>query len=503
MGVVFGWTVRGLRRTYRYLFENRDFRSESEPSKVGAEQGPAALAPEADAEQGFGALHPQANAPSNEDRFEDIWLHVQRDLTEFQNIAHTITPNIHLHYKLRQAVSAPGVNRSQTLTRLIDRIPLGARHMIALPLLGTAGGSEKVSLNLIRALRAHYQEREVLVFAPDAIFNLSERDYSRYQVPIVSINEIDAELSVEDRVDLFDRILIESQLKTVHTVNSDIAWLAFVDRAKHYRQDTELFGSAYSDIRVDTMPVGAFWRYVPQTIDHLSGIIVDNGSVVRKAADHFNLAASQREKFHILHTPIEPIAHQHEGGGKGALIARSLWLSRIALEKRIDVLAEIARRSPQREFVMYGSAIKGAFPVDLSWIDDLNNVKLRGEFERLQDIPFEEFDSFVFTTSAEGLPIVLLEMAMIGLPIIAPDVGGIGELINDSTGWLVSSPDAIDEYVEALEAIRNNPGEVAKRTRAARNFVLQRHSWENFTRSVRVIPNYIQCAEQALEKVRP
>jgi glycosyltransferase involved in cell wall biosynthesis len=77
------------------------------------------------------------------------------------------------------------------------------------------------------------------------------------------------------------------------------------------------------------------------------------------------------------------------------------------------------------------------------------------------------------------------------LPIVAPNVGGIGEFIDESTGWLVGGPDAVDEYLEALEEIHRNPAEAARRVGAAQARLLERHSWDNFRRTIAAIPGYL------------
>lgn len=59
----------------------------------------------------------------------------------------------------------------------------------------------------------------------------------------------------------------------------------------------------------------------------------------------------------------------------------------------------------------------------------------------------ESLDAFVFPSLWEGLGLVLLEAGLAGLPIIASAEGGITEIIDEQTGWLVPAGDA-----EALAA---------------------------------------------------
>jgi glycosyltransferase involved in cell wall biosynthesis len=258
-----------------------------------------------------------------------------------------------------------------------------------------------------------------------------------------------------------------------------------------------LFGNIYSDIRFeDGTPYGVFWRFLPKTLTHLTGIIADNKMVVERAKQYFSLLPEQVERFHVLPTPIVGIDGQDPvsqcrpwAPAKGE---NSLWMSRIAKEKRLDILRFIAERLPDRHFSIYGAILPGAVPEDyLAWTAETTNVRHIGEFNDLSYIPVADFDSYMFTTSGEGMPISLLEAAMLGLPIVAPDIGGIAEFIDDTTGWLVPGTDDVDAYVVALNEIRDCPMEAARRVEAAQKRLVERHSWSNFCRCLATIPGYI------------
>jgi glycosyltransferase involved in cell wall biosynthesis len=65
-------------------------------------------------------------------------------------------------------------------------------------------------------------------------------------------------------------------------------------------------------------------------------------------------------------------------------------------------------------------------------------------------------DLFFFPSYGEGMPIVVLEAMLYGLPVVSRPVGGLPDLIeNDRTGYLVDSLDA-EAFVEPiLTLIRN------------------------------------------------
>ena len=51
-------------------------------------------------------------------------------------------------------------------------------------------------------------------------------------------------------------------------------------------------------------------------------------------------------------------------------------------------------------------------------------------------------DVLLSPSHSEGMPTVILEAMARGLAVVATDVGAVGELVNDSTGWLVPAGDA-------------------------------------------------------------
>ena len=56
---------------------------------------------------------------------------------------------------------------------------------------------------------------------------------------------------------------------------------------------------------------------------------------------------------------------------------------------------------------------------------------------------FADADIFVLSSDYEGLPLVILEAMSAGLPVVATDVGGVGEVVSDGiSGYLVNRGDA-------------------------------------------------------------
>ena len=70
---------------------------------------------------------------------------------------------------------------------------------------------------------------------------------------------------------------------------------------------------------------------------------------------------------------------------------------------------------------------------------------------------YREAHAFLHVSFTEGLPQVLFEAAAAGLPIVATDVGGVGEALHGGRAGLLVPPDDRSAAVQAMERVRDEP----------------------------------------------
>jgi glycosyltransferase involved in cell wall biosynthesis len=98
---------------------------------------------------------------------------------------------------------------------------------------------------------------------------------------------------------------------------------------------------------------------------------------------------------------------------------------------------------------------------------------------------FGAVDTFALSTYAEGLPLVLLEAMAHGKPVVATNVGGIGELVtHDQTGMLVPERSP-EEFAAALGSVLRSPEKARQLARSACEHVRQNFSEQQFHRQVK------------------
>lgn len=79
-----------------------------------------------------------------------------------------------------------------------------------------------------------------------------------------------------------------------------------------------------------------------------------------------------------------------------------------------------------------------------------NLIGHKSNSEVLSILQKTDFDIFINTSESEGIPVSIMEAMGHGIPAIAPNIGGISDLVNDTNGFLLSERAKIEEIINAL-----------------------------------------------------
>lgn len=122
-----------------------------------------------------------------------------------------------------------------------------------------------------------------------------------------------------------------------------------------------------------------------------------------------------------------------------------MCISRISPQKKFDLFLEIAQNKPEYAFVWIGNK---------EFLSDLpSNVFCLGEAHAAYSyLPYA--DVFILPSNYEGLPISLLEALSFGIPIVASNVGGIGEVLDGSNGFAVEN--GVEPFIEKIDYVLQN-----------------------------------------------
>lgn len=100
----------------------------------------------------------------------------------------------------------------------------------------------------------------------------------------------------------------------------------------------------------------------------------------------------------------------------------------------------------------------------------------RIENQRLMSYVYSAADIFVLPTRADNLPNVLLEAFACGLPCVAFDVGGVGDVVRDGETGLLARREVVAELRQNIERLLADADLRAQMARRCRKFALEEFS---------------------------
>jgi len=227
---------------------------------------------------------------------------------------------------------------------------------------------------------------------------------------------------------------------------------------------------------------GPVWRWLAGLATQAADAIVANSEAVRRdVARHEGLDPSS---IRVIRNGVE----RRDPSPERRAAARAGWavgdaevvigcVANFRPEKALDALVRVAEAvttaNPAVRFVLVGDGPTrsrvGAAVASAALSD---RVLLPGHVPDARSL-LDGFDVYVHPSDSESLPNAILEAAAAGLPIVATDVGGIGEILDHRRSGLLVRPrdetslrTALDELI-ASPGLRRELGDAARAAVAA------------------------------------
>jgi glycosyltransferase involved in cell wall biosynthesis len=140
----------------------------------------------------------------------------------------------------------------------------------------------------------------------------------------------------------------------------------------------------------------------------------------------------------------------------------------------LRVAARLTPRYPDAEFVLVGDGpLRSELEVYARACGLGDRLRFLGDRDNMPAV-LSALDITVLPSSSESLSNVILESMAAGVPVVATNVGGNPELIQDGqTGFLVPLTD--DAFVHALETLLRNPDRRTQCGERARVYAKSHH----------------------------
>ncbi|MBP5512987.1 glycosyltransferase [Candidatus Saccharibacteria bacterium] len=357
---------------------------------------------------------------------------------------------------------------------LVKNIPKMPDFVFVVPWV-RVGGADKVLENYLRSIERHHPNSAVAV-----ITTMPGKNSQKSKLPdnayLVDFGNVAYPLWPQIREMLFSRLITQLKCKRVHIINSEFGYSWVATHKKFAENECKFDVSIFSTTNKYTPGMGTYANpFLVDIYNVVNKIYTDNENLIEelKAKEGFS-----EDKMKVVYQPTNGEVRQFVARNRDCKF-RILWASRIDHEKNPELLLEIAKKLNPDDYMI---DVYGEFGEDYNkmFFSGIKNLSYKGKFTDFGKIS-DGYDAFLYTSTRDGLPNVILEATMAGLPIVASRIGGVGDFIIDGeTGVGVKDILDVDRYVSGIEQIAKHPKVTKKYVEKAQQLLGKRHSWKKF-----------------------
>ena len=363
---------------------------------------------------------------------------------------------------------------------LVKQIPALPDYLFIVPWVRT-GGADKVLINYIKAINKQHPDWKVGIITTMPGENTKAELLPKNAYIIDYGNKADALWETQKEM-LFSRLITQLRCNRLHIINSEYGYHWVSTHKKFVSENTKLDVSVFSITNHYAPEIGNYVNpFLLDICPIVNHIYTDNNNTIKEIAEKEGISA---KKMTAIYQPIsideKDMSNKKNNGNKFCI----LWASRIDREKLPEVLKKISKKlnNEQYEIDIFGEAAKHYKKLEFS----NECAKYCGKFNGMDSIDTSKYDAFLYTSNRDGLPNVLLEAASKKLPIVASDIGGVSDFVeNEKTGILIEDIENPDAYIEAIKKLRKNPDLGKAYTAKAQEKLKTRHSWKKFFEEVK------------------
>lgn len=136
------------------------------------------------------------------------------------------------------------------------------------------------------------------------------------------------------------------------------------------------------------------------------------------------------------------------------------YLGALSPEKRPEWAIHVAAAIEGASLVIAGDGPMRAELTALAGQRAPHRVTFLGSISEPLDL-LDAIDVLVLPSRTEGVPGALIEAALVGVPVVATDVGGVGETLRGVGGGVAVPVDDLGSFISAVQDVLTNPDEVA------------------------------------------
>jgi len=385
-------------------------------------------------------------------------------------------------YKILEKEIKINPNFTSYLSLFLSNFQKGTDYLIFCPWL-KVGGADRLTLNLVKSLRQLFPKRSIGVITTEKI----DSEWASKLPSDISYFDFGnsfLDLSFDERDALFLRAIIQINPKKIININSHKLYYILSQHSKSIATFSDIYCFIFCLFLTEEGQTRGFAvENIPSIYDSLKGILTDNSNIINYICDNFGV---DKRKFHTIYQPVDTNNFIHRELKNNQEI-NILWASRIDDQKLPYVLEGIIKESQNLgyKYHIYGSkAINYSY--DFEKFKKFKNVFVYGPFkDSLVNIQHSNLDIYLYTSKFDGIPTTLLEALSIGLPVVASNVGGIPEIIEENkTGYLVEDIYNPKAYLEKIKMLVENKLNLSQIELNAKQALEERHSWNQYLKVI-------------------
>lgn len=318
------------------------------------------------------------------------------------------------------------------------------------------GGTDKLLKSYLKVLSST-MNLKVLIVCEDSTHSAWTEEFEELADVLYLDESYDNNIPPAYRMASIHYYIVQLAPKFIWGFNSRLAYLLIGTYGESLAKYTDIWIVTFAHWihEVSYREFGMIHDYITSCNSYIKYIISDNSKFVEKLNKQYNFKVSK-----LIHIPSPNSSNviEFEPKVKREKV-RILWASGIEWNKGVDTLSTIAEKLYNKGIDVHidvygtpknnkGSQLLNDFN---NKIKALNNITYKSTFSSFEDLDPKDYDLFLFTSMIEGMPNILLEAAENQMFIIAPNVGGVSDLIIDSeTGFLIKDSLDSDEYVDRI-----------------------------------------------------
>ena len=366
------------------------------------------------------------------------------------------------------------------------------------------GGGELYTLNLAKAIHNLYPQYNIYIVVPEFIGECKRDLHGDYSfINVVPCRDFLEANDLQGAYDFLKTFISLAKPQILHNINSVTAWNLLINEPNYVKQNV---GKVYANIFCEQYDKygnleGFAKEFLEKGLPHLDYLFSDNANFKTFAQTTFKLSNDLLSKILPLYTPVKynltndvTQAQNKYAQINDLSVVKLVWIARMDDQKNVVLLYEIARQYPEIIINVYGSKL---IDVNSDFGETPSNIFFKGiELNIAKIMLDDDYTAMIMTSKYEGIPTIIISCGFLNVPIIVPDVGGISDIINEDTGYLLSNNPSPEEYFIAIQDVINNPQKRLSKSKKLLELINTRHSMSYLEKSL-VNLNYIYKEPQS------